>query len=534
MAGPGGGPSRRSHTKSRKGFRCDYMDSPTPGDDPLRLSGQPNLLWTSEIDRIVELWRQTGRFPFPDLQVFPQPQWQTLSKTELRLVHHVASVCYEMQSSRTSQLTIWTEMMPKFLSIAATHSFVMHAVLSFSANHLAWITQSAETRNIAYHHGGIAMTGLHETIGSFSKSNADAALAASLLLSWQSTDWRGWASLMTGTKTILNAMQNWRSQSTLSDLINQLSTSSRHTFANDSSFVSTETRQDQLSTLSRVQDVLQRLKPYLTTCEQESRWIGQLSGYIQRLINSDAPPTSEDQFRQLYALRKWLFWVPITLLSSRKGDIFTLLVLSHFYAVALTLEPLFSHIGVPFLGSLALPPLEELVKVINTVQSSDSFSSMFQAAATMMEFPRETLATYKARRSWNQVQSPTVQVSQPPYGLETLNLDLGAHIAEYGYNQSMSPAFAPSPLRTSPPTTLSTTLSGPLPRSPFLGIPRSSGVEVFGYSSVGSTYSTPQTSPHVQLPTFKQEEDSGSNFNFNSASYGYSTFVAPPVASIWT
>lgn len=93
--------------------RCDYMDGPTPGDDSLRLSGQPNLLWTSEIDRNVELWRQTGQFPFPDLHVFPQPQWQTLSKTELRLIYHVASVCYEMQSSRTSQLTIWAETMPK-------------------------------------------------------------------------------------------------------------------------------------------------------------------------------------------------------------------------------------------------------------------------------------------------------------------------------------------------------------------------------------------------------------------------------------
>jgi hypothetical protein len=77
----------------------------------------------------------------------------------------------------------------RFLSIAASYSFVMHAVLAFSANHLAWIAQSTETRHIAYHHGGIAMKGLHEAIGAFSKSNADAVLAASLLLSWQSTDW---------------------------------------------------------------------------------------------------------------------------------------------------------------------------------------------------------------------------------------------------------------------------------------------------------------------------------------------------------
>lgn len=333
---------------------------------------------------------------------------------------------------------------------------------------------------------------------------------------------------------ILNALQNWRTESTLSDLISQQSTLLQHTFANDSSLVSTEARQDQLRTLSRVQDILQRLQPYLTTCEQESRWIDQLSGYIQRLINSDPPPTSEDQFRQLYALRKWLFWVPVTLLSSRKGDIFTLLVLSHFYAVALTLEPLFSHIGAPFLGILALPPLVELIKVINTVQSSDSFSSMTQAAASMMDFPREALATYKAQRVWNQTQSPTVQLSQPPYGIETLNLDLGAHIAQHGYNQSMSPAFAPSPLRNSSPTTLSTTLSGMIPPSPFLEVPRSSGIETFGYSSAGSTYSTPLTSPHLQLPTFKQEEDSESTLSFNSTPYGYSTFVAPPIASIWT
>jgi hypothetical protein len=362
---------------------------------------------------------------------------------------------------------------------------------------------------------------------------------------------RGWASLMTGTKTvrkaettcqrivvltmpqILNAMQSWSGESTLSDLINQQAILSQHTFTNNSNFVSAEARQEQLNTLARVQNVLQRLQPYLSTCEQESRWIDQLSGYVQRLVNSDPPPTSEDQFRQLYALRKWLFWVPVTLLSSRKGDIFTLLVLSHFYAVALTLEPLFSHIGAPFLGSLALTPLEELIKVINTVQSSDSFSSMTQAAATMMEFPREALASYKARRVWNHVQSPTVQVSQQPYGLETLNLDLGAHIAEYGYNQSLSPAFAPSPLHNSPPTTLSSTLSGTVPRSPFLEVPRSSGVEIFGYSSAGSTYSTPLTSPHVQLPTFKQEEDS--SFNFNTAPYGYpGGFVAPPAAAVWT
>lgn len=77
----------------------------------------------------------------------------------------------------------------RFLSIAATHPFVMHSILAFSASHLAWISQSSETRNLAFHHAGIALKGLHEGIANFTKANSDAVLASSLLLAWQATDW---------------------------------------------------------------------------------------------------------------------------------------------------------------------------------------------------------------------------------------------------------------------------------------------------------------------------------------------------------
>jgi hypothetical protein len=77
----------------------------------------------------------------------------------------------------------------RFLSMAASYHFVMHAVYAFAANHLAWMTQSPETRNIASRHSSTALKGFHEAIGVFSKSNADAVLSASLLLTWQSTDW---------------------------------------------------------------------------------------------------------------------------------------------------------------------------------------------------------------------------------------------------------------------------------------------------------------------------------------------------------
>lgn len=65
----------------------------------------------------------------------------------------------------------------------------MHALLSFSANHLAWTNNSTDCRNLHIQHGSIALRGLHDAIGSFSQQNADAVLAASLLMLWQATDW---------------------------------------------------------------------------------------------------------------------------------------------------------------------------------------------------------------------------------------------------------------------------------------------------------------------------------------------------------
>jgi len=89
------------------------MDSPSAGDESLRLPNQANLLWTPEIEKTVNAWLTTSQFPFPDLHIFPQPQWQNFSKTDLRLIYHLSSIANELQSSRTSKLTIWADLMTK-------------------------------------------------------------------------------------------------------------------------------------------------------------------------------------------------------------------------------------------------------------------------------------------------------------------------------------------------------------------------------------------------------------------------------------
>lgn len=65
----------------------------------------------------------------------------------------------------------------------------MNSLMAFSAAHLAWITGNQDTNRLAYHHQGSAMQGLRTAISSFSEDNCEAILAASILLSWQATEW---------------------------------------------------------------------------------------------------------------------------------------------------------------------------------------------------------------------------------------------------------------------------------------------------------------------------------------------------------
>jgi hypothetical protein len=93
--------------------RCDYMDLPPVVDDTLRITTQANLRWTSDIERAVDLWRQSGVFPFPDLEIYNPPQVKNISRNEMRLLYHVCSLLNDLRHSRTSKLAMWTETMHK-------------------------------------------------------------------------------------------------------------------------------------------------------------------------------------------------------------------------------------------------------------------------------------------------------------------------------------------------------------------------------------------------------------------------------------
>lgn len=61
----------------------------------------------------VDLWQQTGSFPYPDLQVFPSPPTQEYSRNELRLIHHLSSISNDLRMKGSTTLTLWTHRMPR-------------------------------------------------------------------------------------------------------------------------------------------------------------------------------------------------------------------------------------------------------------------------------------------------------------------------------------------------------------------------------------------------------------------------------------
>jgi hypothetical protein len=318
---------------------------------------------------------------------------------------------------------------------------------------------------------------------------------------------------------VIQAMQPWRHESMFADYIAEHSPMPNKSFMHGlSSPISQAARDEHLRTLSTIQASLQRLQPYLNRHDQEYKWSDQLRGYIDRLKASNPAQTAEEQFGQLYALRKWLFWVPISLLAAKRGDVTVMVVLAHFYATAVALEPMFRDIGSVFCANLSLSPLEEIVHIVQSYQDP-RYDQRTQAISYLIQSPSEMASSYKTRREWARQQAGEHSPVQQPYNMEALNLDIDNQITQYSYGQSLSPAFAASPLTFVSPTLASGQTS------PYLEIPRSS----VDHGYVTSSYAAPIGIPATIHPPYPMPDEHVFSFGMPMGYPG--GFVATP---IWT
>lgn len=144
---------------------------------------------TPRSEQRISLWQNTGDFPFPALNVYPPPQTSQFTEMELRLLHNLSSITNTLHNNGTSDLTLWTGVFPRILSLISSADYLAHSLLAFSATQLAWSMQSADMRKLSIQYGTLAVQGLYEAINNFDQSTADSILAASFGLSGTATDW---------------------------------------------------------------------------------------------------------------------------------------------------------------------------------------------------------------------------------------------------------------------------------------------------------------------------------------------------------
>ncbi|KAJ5578565.1 uncharacterized protein N7459_007529 [Penicillium hispanicum] len=498
MAGPGGGPPRKSHTKSRNGCktckrrhircdetfpqcrnctkhncRCDYQDAaPAQGSSPPSRRG-PDLLMSPEIEAEIDHWHRTGIPPYPELMQCPRAGWSNLSRAELRLIHHLVGLSIDLHRRGLSSCTVWAQKMPNFLAIALSNEFVMSSILALSAFHLAFLTRDHETKQLAYHHKVTALRGLQTAIGAFSKDNCDAILAASILLSWQATERQGWASLQQGISTVLESMHPfWKQESELAQLVE----THRALSASDFPLALDE----DLTQLDQTIYTLQVIQKRESHNGEYFQRVGELIEFVQQFRHDYPTQTSDQAFERIQILRRWLFWLPVSMLQGGDTDLNALPVLAQFFAVAVALDRFFPETGGAYLGALSIGPIEEIDRILAAHSAADPFNAELRLAMTLMNLPRHIAARYRSRLAWSprpSVEHYSPDSSSPYHGLH-----------EYPLASSSSPASAsPSYAAYTPP----------LQSPPAVNVAGSPFHPADGYVTAAPSHALYPPSPHL-------------------------------------
>jgi hypothetical protein len=110
------------------------------------------------------------------------------------------------------------------------------------------------------------------------------------------------------------------------------------------------------------------------------------------------------QFDRLQPFRQWVFWLPVLYLQQTNGlSPSALVVIAHYYTVALLMERLFPEIGAAYFGSLAVGPVEEIARRLHAFNISGGLpQDDLQTPVDLMQFPLMMVEEFRSRMGWNQ------------------------------------------------------------------------------------------------------------------------------------
>ena len=329
----------------------------------------------------------------------------------------------------------------------------MSAILAFSAMHLAEETNSPDVMNLVYHHRGAALNGLHTAVGELTEEDkSDACLAASLLLSWQASEWTGWLSLTQGTSAVsirakqrrarsrsqlLSHMEPWKDNSPLAFFVEthcifKAPTFMPPTFGSGGLMAPLLPDDDQ--SLQEAIHALRQLLAYLQGDAQLRQFVEEILRTAEE-VDLSSRTTREDQlFEKLQFLRMRILWAPIGLLQSFDQSNLKLLVIAHLYAVAMAVDASLPELNGAAFGPLVSGPIEDMDRRIRftSPQSFDSSSPLDE----LMSFPRRMTSKNQQTRGSvvgsTGVPDPLMPGQQSPgFGFGGLSLDSAPHTPNF-------------------------------------------------------------------------------------------------------
>ncbi len=173
---------------------------------------------------------------------------------------------------------------------------------------------------------------------------------------------------------------------------------------------------EDLHRLEEIATALHNLKLRLSNSEELADYAGRILDYVNQLRQDFPIPTPENAFTRLQPLRDFIFWLPPAVLHVGETDLAALTLLSHLYATALALEPVFPEIGGAYLGTMCLLPTDRIHEILRTRRNSQPQDSSCQVALSLVELPMQITGMYKQRqRSMGNAEGYRASPQPSPY-----------------------------------------------------------------------------------------------------------------------
>jgi hypothetical protein len=207
-------------------------------------------------------------------------------------------------------------------------------------------------------------------------------------------------------------------------------------------FPQTQPRTEDLARLDQATAALHDLRGRLTNSVELSDLISRLLLFLQELRRDFPLQAPEEAFERLQELRQWLFWLPSALFRPEESDLGAMAVLSHFFGVALALDPLFPEIGGSYLGSMSVTQIEDMQRVLLARRAAHPQETGVMTALSLMEVPLRTVSSYKAKQQFL-AQRPS-SYHGPPHSPYAASISQAASSPE----PISHPLYAQSPMQS--------------------------------------------------------------------------------------